>query len=151
MTLLRNPAAGEIIVPSWVAARLYEKRRREIEAMAQEARDRKDAGYVFEQERAKQDTKPLLYQDTSERHRPVLVVGGGGLWYQDAKEKALRLKEKPNPASDPDLGMTKRNVKEDLYVALDRHTRRAGGVRTFIMLNNPIAAEDSPWRRKRQP
>lgn len=133
-------ATSHLILPQWYID-LLARRRREIQRMVVEDRLKNDPGYQEEQERKKKDTKPLFYQDTSERHRPVIIVGGGGMWYQDLKEKALRLKERPNPAQDYSSGLHDRNVREDLWVAVDRRKRVVRGTRTFHIRNNPVARE----------
>jgi hypothetical protein len=99
---------------------------------------RGDPAYREEHERKLRNTKPVYYLDTSSHRRPVLVVGGRGMWYEDMKEKAERLKEKPNPGQDPHFGMV-RDVKADVSVAIDRRQRSDRGTRVFHIANNPLA------------
>lgn len=128
-------AVGEILVPSWYAD-IISRRKQQIKQMVQAA----DPNYQEEQERKRKDTKPAVFQDKSDPRRPVFIFGGKGMWYNDMREKALRLKEKPDPKDDPSRGQ-KRNPKEDLYVATDRAKRRQRGTRVFHMRNNPLAKE----------
>lgn len=94
--------------------RIVARRKKEIEEMA-----RHDP---IEEERSKRDTKPLMYMDTSDPSRPVMVVGGGGMWYEDMKEKAKRLKEKSNPLTDPER--PKSDPNEDLKLAVEKELRK---------------------------
>lgn len=127
-------AVETLIVPTWYAEKI-EANNRLIRQMKLE----KDPAYRAEQERLKHDTKPVYYMDTSDRHRPVMIVGGRGMWYEDMKDKAKRLKEKPDPKGDPQL--PKRDPRADLSAAIDRRLRRQRGIKVIHIRNNPLAKE----------
>ena len=128
----------QLIVPGWYAD-ILARRKRETARLAEETRLAKDAGYQLEKERAKKDTKPAYYMNKEDRHRPIMVFGGGGMWHEDMKDKARRMRENYNPLADPDR--PRHNPREDVHTALDRRMRRMTGVRVFHIANNPLAKE----------
>ncbi|MCC6191384.1 MAG: hypothetical protein IT318_20365 [Anaerolineales bacterium] len=132
---------GALILPTWYVD-VLRRRKAQIRAMAEQKRREADPAYQEERDRKLKDTKPVMYADTRDRHRPVLVVGGGGMWREDMKEKALRLLEKPNPARDPEMGMHGRNLREDVWTATDRRRRALRGARTFHIKNNPVSQKE---------
>lgn len=123
----------DLLLPAWYAD-LIRRRKEEIRLLALS----KDPAYIEERERSRRDTKPAYYADTSDKRRPILVWGGHGMWYEDAKEKAMRLREKPNPAMDPDHPLYRRDAKADLADAVDRRLRSMAGIRTFHIKGNPL-------------
>ena len=127
----------EVLVPSWYGD-LIRRRKEEIRRLALA----RDPAYRDERERALRDTKPGYYADTSDKRRPIIVWSGHGMWYLDAKEKAMRLKEKPNPAQDPDQPYYRRDPKADISDSLDRRRRAGAGTRVFHISGNPLARED---------
>ena len=141
MLLLDKPAhvTPELIVPTWYAEKIAFQKK-VIAKLKHRDMMAKNPAYRYEYEQKLKDTKPVFYMDRSTPHRPVLIVGGKGMWYQDMVEKAQRLKEKPNPANDPEM-MSKRNVKEDMSVAIDRRQRNERGTRVFHISNNPLGGE----------
>ena len=129
----------ELIVPGWYAERIAFQKKL-IAQLRHKKLLQTDAAYREEWERKRKDTKPLFYQNRSDPNRPIIVVGGGGMWFKDMQEKAERLREKPNPALDPE---NKRDPKVDVADALDRRLRADRGARTFHIKNNPVAEEKS--------
>lgn len=113
----------------------FERHFERVDAMVKEQKLRSDPAYQAEQERAKAGTKPLWYTDTSIPGRPITVVGGGGMYYEDMKDTAKRLAEKPNPSSE----LEKRDPKADLDIAVDRQKRANRGAKSFFFSNNPLA------------
>lgn len=98
-----------------------------------------DPSYKEDYERKNQDTMPVMYVDDTTRGRPVIIVGGRGMWYKDMRDLALRLKEKPDPAKELS---GQRNVKADTAAAIDRYKRRLVGTRSFHIKNNPCFREE---------
>jgi len=131
---------GTLILPTHVVESIQRKRLEEIKQMVKEEKLANDPGYQYEQERAKKDTKPITVMDSSDRNRPVIVVGGGE-YYEDLKDKAKRLKEKPDPKLDPDRKW-KADPKRDVGEALDRYYRGKRGTAVFHFPNNPLTKKD---------
>lgn len=132
-------AATDILwVPNHIAERIQAQKKM-LEYAKHRRRMETDAAYREEYEKTHKDTKPVFYMDTSTHGRPVMVVGGKGMWYLDMVELAQRLKEKPNPANE--LG--KRDVKNDVATAVDRRLRQNTGTRTFHIKNNPCFTEEN--------
>ena len=130
----------KIWLPTWVAENLWEKRRQEVIQMAKQKRLEADPGYQYERERSRKDAKPLVFRDgRTDTHRPVIIVGGGGMWYEDMKDMARRAREKPNPKDDP--YRVRRDPKVDVAESLDRRYRQSRGTRTFHIPNNPLVKE----------
>ena len=123
-------------VPNHVAERIGVQKRL-IEYVKHRERMKKDPEYKADYERTHKDTKPVFFEDTDTRGRPVIVVGGRGMWYNDMKDLAQRLKEKPEPAKE----IPKRNVKADVAEALERRKRADRGTTVFHIKQNPLSEE----------
>lgn len=131
-------AATDILwVPNHVAERINQQKRL-IAYVKHRERMKKDPEYRADYERRMRDTKPLMYMDTDTRNRPVIVVGGKGMWYNDMKDLAQRLKEKPDPAKE----LPRRDVKADVATAIDRRLRGSRGTTVFHIKNNPCRSEE---------
>lgn len=128
-------AVNDILLPSWYAD-IMMRRKRQIQKMIEKSQP----GYQEEQDKRRKDTKPAVHVDLSDPHRPVIIFGGKGMWYEDMKEKVNRLREKPDPKLDP--SRPRHNPKEDVAVALDRRKRRARGTSVFHIKNNPLSREE---------
>ena len=132
-------AATDILwVPNHVAERINQQKRLR-DYVRHNERMKKDPEYRAEYERKHKDTKPVFYMDTDTRNRPVMVVGGRGMWYKDLQELALRLKEKPDPAKE----LPRKNVKADVAMAVDRRIRASRGTTVFHIKNNPCVKEEN--------
>lgn len=133
-------AISSLLLPTWYAD-LLKRRGAETRKLAEQQRLKRDAGWLHENDKALKDTKPVAYADTTDRTRPIFIVGGRGMWREDMKEKVARLREKPNPALNPDIGAHDRNVKEDVSIAVDRRLRAMKGHKTFHIKNNPVGRD----------
>ena len=126
-------------VPNHIAERIHAQKRL-IEYVKHRERMKKDPAYRADYELKHKDTKPLYFEDTDTRGRPVIVVGGRSMWYNDMKDTAQRLKEKPDPAKE----IPHRDVKADVAAAIDRRLRGNTGTRTFHIKQNPCYKEENP-------
>ena len=134
--VVNNYIVDSLIVPTWVAEQIT-RGKRIIAKTVHEERLKTDPEYRAEWEAKLKNTKPMMYVDTSTDGRPVIIVGGRGMWYEDMKEKAKRLLEKPRPSADPEFGFEKRDIKADTAMAVDRKLRADKGVKVFHIANNP--------------
>lgn len=125
-------------LPNHIAERIGAQKRL-IEYVKHRERMKKDAGYREDYENAHKDTKPVFFEDTDTRNRPVIVVGGKGMWYKDMQDLAKRLKEKPDPAQE----LPKRDVKADVAMAIERRKRADRGTTVFHMRGTPRSPEEN--------
>ena len=136
-----NYVVDNLIVPTWVAEQI-QRGKRILAKTIHEQRLRDDEDYRASWEAKLKNTKPVMYVDQSTDGRPVIIVGGRGMWYEDMKEKAKRLLEKPAPGKDPAFGHENRNVKADMAMAIDRRKRASVGLKVFHIANNPCYKEE---------
>ena len=132
-------AVDQLWVPNHIAERIQTHKRMVALAKHRVLMER-DPAYREDYERKQRDTKPIMYVDTTTRGRPVIIAGGRGMWYLDAKDLAQRLKEKPDPAKDPEVA-GKRNFRADMSTAIDRRLRAMKNARTFHIKSNPCYKE----------
>lgn len=130
-------ATDTLWVPTHVADRINQQKRL-IAYVKHRELMKKDAAYRESYEQKIRDTKPMMYVDTDTRNRPVIVVGGKGMWYHDMKDLAQRLKEKPDAAKE----LPQRDVKADVATAIDRRLRGSRGTTVFHIKNNPCRSEE---------
>lgn len=123
----KDPNSMFLISPEEFKARFDALYQIKLEQIRNHARAQRAAMLEDEAKRLK-DTKPLVYWEKDDTGRFVAVVGGGGMWREDMRDKAKRLFEKPDPRT---IDREKTDVKNDLDIAIDRAKKAQKGWKIF--------------------